>query len=141
MIAAQIAGAKAGDYFAFLIYFTPTSAEKRAIEHIQRRLRHVTKRAVTIGYGPRYLHSTGQYHKGGGNNGVFWQLTADAAPDLDIPGMDYSFGTLFAAQAAGDLRALQNHERRAIRLHLTGDRTLGLNTLLTAIEFVESRRR
>ncbi len=141
VIAAQMAGTNAGDYFAFLIYFTPSGDEKRLIEQIQRRLRHVTKRAVTIGYGPRYLHSTGQYHKGGGNNGVFWQLTADAAPDLAIPGMDFSFGTLFAAQAAGDLNALQDHERRAIRLHLTGDRGVGLEKLLTAIEFVESRRR
>ena len=141
VIAAQIAGAKAGDYFAFLIYFTPSSDEERLIQQIQRRLRHVAKRAVTIGYGPRYLHSTGQYHKGGGNNGVFWQLTADAAPDLTIPEAEYSFATLFAAQAAGDLRALHDHERRAIRLHLTGDRELGLNKLLTAIEFVESRRK
>ena len=141
VIAAQMAGSRAGDYFAFLVYFTPTHEEERLIKHIQRRLRHVTKRAVTIGYGPRYLHSTGQYHKGGGNNGVFWQLTADAAPDLAIPGFDHSFGTLFAAQAAGDLRALHNHERRAIRLHLTGDRSVGLEKLLTAIEFVESRRR
>ena len=141
VIAAQMAGTYAGDYFAFLIYFTPNSDEQRLIEHIQRRLRHVTHRAVTIGYGPRYLHSTGQYHKGGGNNGVFWQLTADAAPDLPIPGSDYSFGTLFAAQAAGDLRALHNHERRAIRLHLTGDRSVGLQKLLRAIEFVESRRK
>ena len=141
VIAAQMAGAVAGDYFAFHIYFTPDADELRLIERIQRRLRHVTKRAVTIGYGPRYLHSTGQYHKGGGNNGVFWQLTADAAPDLDIPGMDYSFGTLFAAQAAGDLQALHKHERRAIRLHLTGARSEGLSKLLTAIEFVESRRK
>ena len=141
VIAAQLAGSRAGDYFAFLIFFTPTPEEERLITHIQRRLRHVTKRAVTIGYGPRYLHSTGQYHKGGGNNGVFWQLTADPAPDLAIPGMDFSFGALFAAQAAGDLRALQNHERRVMRLHLTGDRTLGLEKLLEAIEFVESRRR
>lgn len=141
VIAAQMAGSRAGDYFAFLIYFTPTADEARLIAHIQRRLRHVAKRAVTIGYGPRYLHSTGQYHKGGGDNGVFWQLTADPAPDLAIPGMDFSFGALFAAQAAGDLRALHNHERRAIRLHLTGDRSAGLEKLLTAIDFVESRRR
>ena len=110
------------------------------LEQVQRRLRHVTKRAVTIGYGPRYLHSTGQYHKGGGDNGVFWQLTADAVPDLKIPGFDFSFGTLFAAQAAGDLQALQGHGRRAIRLHLSGDRRSGLDMLLSAIEFVESRR-
>ena len=140
VIAAQLAGTNAGDYFAFLIYFTPGAEDAQLIERIRRRLRHVTKRAVTIGYGPRYLHSTGQYHKGGGDNGVFWQLTADAAPDLAIPGMDFGFGTLFAAQAAGDLRALNNHERRAIRLHLSGDRSIGLQKLLTAIDFVESRR-
>lgn len=140
VIAAQMAGTHAGDYFAFLVYFSPDADERQLLHHIQRRLRHVTKRAVTIGYGPRYLHSTGQYHKGGGDNGVFWQLTADPAPDLDIPGFDFSFGTLFSAQAAGDLRALHDHQRRAIRLHLTGDRAVGLRKLLTAIDFVESRR-
>ncbi len=140
VIAAQMAGTHAGDYFAFLLYFSPDDEERRLLHHIRRRLRHVTKRAVTIGTGPRYLHSTGQYHKGGGNNGVFWQLTADAAPDLAIPGFDFSFGTLFAAQAAGDLQALRNHERRAIRLHLSGDRGAGLRKLLSAIDFVESRR-
>ena len=141
VIAAQMAGSRAGDYFAILIYFSPSPDEERLIAHIQRRLRHVTKRAVTIGYGPRYLHSTGQYHKGGGDNGIFLQLTADAAPDLAIPSMDFSFGTLFAAQAAGDLRALRSHGRRALRLHLTGDRSIGLESLLTAIDVVESRRK
>jgi transaldolase / glucose-6-phosphate isomerase len=141
VIAAQMAGTHAGDYFAFLIYITPSEEEKVIIKDIQRRLRHVTKRAVTIGYGPRYLHSTGQYHKGGGNNGVFWQLTADDAPDIDIPDSDYSFGTLFNAQAAGDLQALQGHKRRAIRLHLAGDRKAGLQKLLEAIKFVEARRK
>ncbi len=141
VIAAQMAGTHAGDYFAFLIYFTPDADEKRLIDDIQHRLRHVTKRAVTVGYGPRYLHSTGQYHKGGGNNGIFWQLTAAAAPDIDIPASDYSFGTLFAAQAAGDLQTLHAHKRRAIRLQLTGDRRSGLQMLLTAIDFVAQRRR
>lgn len=141
VIAAQMAGTHAGDYFAFLIYMTPTDEEEQRIQDLQRRLRHVTKRAVTIGYGPRYLHSTGQYHKGGGNNGVFWQLTADDALDIDIPDTPYSFGTLFKAQAAGDLQALQGHNRRAIRVHLTGDRKLGLQKLMDAVEFVESRRR
>ncbi len=141
VIAAQMAGTQAGDYFAFLIYFTPNAAEARLIRDIQRRLRHVTKRAVTIGYGPRYLHSTGQYHKGGGDNGIFWQLTADDAPDIDIPASDYSFGTLFAAQAGGDLQALYAHQRRAMRLQLTGDRRLGLRMLLAAIDFVDARRR
>lgn len=141
VIAAQMAGTHAGDYFAFLIYMTPTDAEKQRLLDLQRRLRHVTKRAVTIGYGPRYLHSTGQYHKGGGNNGVFWQLTTDNAPDIDIPDTPYSFGTLFNAQAAGDLQALHGHNRRAIRLHLSGDRQVGLQKLMDAVAFVESRRR
>ena len=141
VIGAQMAGTRAGDYFALLVYFTPNADEMRLLEQVRRRLRHVTKRAVTIGFGPRYLHSTGQYHKGGGDNGVFWQLTADAADDLEIPGFDYSFGTLFAAQAAGDLRALQGRGRRVIRLNLTGERTVGLEKLLSAIDFVESRRR
>ena len=141
VIAAQLAGTHAGDYFAFLVYFDLNAEERRLLGDIQRRIRHVTKRAVTIGIGPRYLHSTGQYHKGGGDNGVFWQLTADAAPDLEIPGSPYSFGALFAAQAAGDLQALGSHGRRAIRLHLTGDRRAGLEKLLTAIDFVATRRR
>ena len=85
VIAAQMAASRAGDYFAFLIYFSPSPAEERLIAHIQRRLRHVTKRAVTIGYGPRYLHSTGQYHKGGGDNGIFWQLTADPSARFGDP--------------------------------------------------------
>ena len=140
VIAAQMAATHAGDYFAFLIYFTPSEAEALLIDQARRRLRHVTKRAVTVGYGPRYLHSTGQYHKGGGDNGVLWLLTADAAPDLAIPGLDFSFGTLFAAQAAGDLNALQSHGRRVIKLHLPGDRANGLGVLLQAIDFVESRR-
>lgn len=141
VIAAQMAGTHAGDYFAFLIYFTPTEEEKQTILDIRRRMRHVTKRSVTIGYGPRYLHSTGQYHKGGGNNGVFWQLTADVSDDLDIPEAEYSFGTLFKAQAAGDLEALHGHNRRAIRLHLSDNRLDGLQKLLSAIDFVESRRK
>jgi transaldolase/glucose-6-phosphate isomerase len=141
VIAAQMAGTRAGDYYAFLIYFTPTEEELQTLQDIRRRLRHVTKRSVTIGYGPRYLHSTGQYHKGGGNNGIFWQLTADSSVDIDIPGADYSFGTLFNAQAAGDLQALYNHNRRAIRLHLGENRMEGLQKLLSAIDFVEARRK
>jgi hypothetical protein len=94
---------------------------------------------VTLGYGPRYLHSTGQLHKGGANNGIFFQITADIAQDLPIPGDPYSFGTLMQAQAAGDLEALQTHGRRAFRLHISGDLMAGLEKLLAAIKFVEDR--
>lgn len=140
VVAAQFAGTNAGDYFAFLIYFTPDNETAELIKDLQRRLRHVTKRAVTIGYGPRYLHSTGQLHKGGPNNGIFFQLTADVEEDIDIPDAPYSFGTLFAAQAAGDMEALFGHNRRAFRLHFTDDVKTGLEKLLDAVAFVENRR-
>lgn len=140
VVAAQFAGTNAGDYFAFLIYFTPDEESAALIKDLQRRLRHVTKRAVTIGYGPRYLHSTGQLHKGGPNNGIFFQLTADIVDDLDIPDAPYSFGTLLAAQAAGDMEALFGHNRRAFRLHIKDDVKTGLEKLLDAVAFVENRR-
>lgn len=140
MIAAQIAGTHAGDYFALLAYLTPDDAMMALLKDVQRRLRHVTKRAVTLGFGPRYLHSTGQLHKGGANNGIFFQITADREDDIAIPDAPYSFGTLFDAQAAGDLQALFNHQRRAMRLHITGDVMEGLQKILAAVEFVEQRR-
>tara|TARA_B100000959_G_C14618001_1_gene474976 strand:- start:185 stop:514 length:330 start_codon:yes stop_codon:yes gene_type:complete len=72
---------------------------------------------TTLGYGPRFLHSTGQLHKGGANNGVFLQLTCADGVHLPIPGADYSFGVLKSAQAAGDMRALEKHGRRVLRCH------------------------
>ncbi|QPC84337.1 bifunctional transaldolase/phosoglucose isomerase [Phototrophicus methaneseepsis] len=139
VLAAQITGTNTGDYFALLVYLTPDEETEAKIQEIRRRLRHVTRRAVTLGYGPRYLHSTGQFHKGGPNNGVFIQITANVETDIDIPGEPYSFGTLFQAQAAGDLQALHNHNRRAFRFHIDGDIDEGLQKLLDAIEFVENR--
>ena len=141
VVAAQIAGTHAGDYFAILAYLTLSDEQNELLRKIQRRLRHVTKRAVTVGFGPRYLHSTGQLHKGGDDNGIFFQLTANVVNDLDIPDANYSFGTLYQAQSAGDLQALYGHDRRAIRLHFGDDIQAGLDTLLKAIEFVEQRRK
>ena len=140
MIAAQINSTTAGDYFALLAYLPHTPAVDDALAQVRRRLRHVTRRAVTVGYGPRYLHSTGQLHKGGANNGVFIQFTCDDTVDVPIPGEPYSFSVLKAAQAAGDLEALVNKGRRALRLHLGKDVLAGLNRLLTAIDAVEERR-
>jgi glucose-6-phosphate isomerase len=74
---------------------------------------------VTFGWGPRFLHSTGQYHKGGPPQGVFLQITCTEADDLDIPGRPFTFGTLIAAQAAGDASVLAAHGRPVLRLHLT----------------------
>lgn len=140
MLAAQIAGTRAGDYFALLAYFTPDERTAGMLADVRRRMRHVTKRVVTVGYGPRYLHSTGQLHKGGPNNGVFLLITVDPPEDIDIPDTPYSFGTLFWAQAMGDLQTLQRHNRRAIRLHISGDIAEGIEKLIQAIEFVEQRR-
>jgi hypothetical protein len=90
--------------------------------------------AVTLGYGPRYLHSTGQLHKGGPNTGLFIQLTADDARDADVPGQPYSFGVLKKAQAQGDLKALHRHGRRAMRIHLGADTARGLDRLQAAMD-------
>lgn len=139
LLAAQIMGTHAGDYFALLAYLPQDPAIAEKLEEIRRRIRHVTRRAVTIGYGPRYLHSTGQLHKGGANNGVFLQFTHDDALDLPIPGMPFSFGTLKTAQAAGDFEALTTHKRRAIRIHLGQNPLASLDTVIAAIQFAESR--
>jgi len=80
-------------------------------------------------------------HKGGRNNGVFFLLTADYAEDAPIPGMPFSFGTLCAAQAAGDFEALDTHKCRAVRLHLGADVIAGLNVLDAAIDFLDERRK
>jgi glucose-6-phosphate isomerase len=90
-----------------------------------------TGRPVTFGWGPRFLHSTGQYHKGGPQHGVFLQITGAVPQDLAVPGQSYSFGTLQAAQAAGDLQALTSRDRPVVRLHLT-DRAAGVAQLLEA---------
>lgn len=140
VLAAQIIGTHAGDYFALLAYLPQTQAVESTLAEIRTRLQRVTKRAVTVGYGPRFLHSTGQLHKGGANNGVFLQITHTPAQDVSIPNKPYTFGTLNAAQAAGDLEALNTHNRRALRLHIDGDLAAGLALLLKACEVVEQRR-
>jgi hypothetical protein len=116
-------------YLAVLAYLDRL-AEARAAELrglLAARIAH----PVTFGWGPRFLHSTGQYHKGGPQTGVFLQVTAAVVEDLDVPGKPYSFGSLQAAQAAGDLRALAQRDRPVLRLHLV-DRAAGLDALLTA---------
>lgn len=140
VLAAPIIGTHAGDYFALLAYLPQNEAVESALAEIRTRLQRVSKRAVTVGYGPRFLHSTGQLHKGGANNGVFLQITHTPAEDVAIPNKPYTFGTLNAAQAAGDLEALNTHGRRAMRLHIDGDLSAGLALLLQACEVAEQRR-
>jgi transaldolase/glucose-6-phosphate isomerase len=90
--------------------------------------------ATCLGFGPRFLHSTGQAYKGGPPSGVFVQVTADDAEDLPVPGQRYSFGVVKAAQARGDLQVLVERGRRALRVHLGPDVPAGLTTLGRAVE-------
>jgi transaldolase / glucose-6-phosphate isomerase len=120
--------AKPGDYFALLAYLPSDPATVEALQAIRSQVRDATGMATTLGFGPRFQHSTGQLHKGGPATGIFLQLTAEPHRDLPIPGWPESFGTLIAAQAAGDLAALQRRGRRALRLHLA-DPAAGLERL------------
>jgi transaldolase / glucose-6-phosphate isomerase len=106
------------DYFAILAYIPPDRDTEERLQGIRTRVRDALGVATTLGFGPRFLHSTGQLHKGGPDTGVFLQITADPAKDLPIAGWSESFGTLIAAQALGDLTSLQRRSRRAVRLHL-----------------------
>jgi glucose-6-phosphate isomerase len=128
-ITAHLARAGAGDYIALLDYFEERPAYERVVQAIRTHLRDATRCATTTGYGPRFLHSTGQLHKGGSDAGVFLQLTAPDIEDLPIPGQPYTFSTLKQAQALGDFRALSSRGRRAIRIDLGADIQAGLDRL------------
>jgi transaldolase/glucose-6-phosphate isomerase len=107
------------DYFAILAYLPPDDGVTERLQRMRAEIRDALGVATTAGFGPRFLHSTGQLHKGGPDTGVFLQLTADPSKDLPIPGWEESFGTLVAAQALGDLASLQRRGRRALRVHLS----------------------
>jgi transaldolase/glucose-6-phosphate isomerase len=121
VLAAFLTQAQPGDYVALMAYLEPSVEHTAALQSVRMRLRDALCLATTLGYGPRFLHSTGQLHKGGPNNGLFIQITADDAQDLPIPGETYSFSILKQAQALGDLRSLEGKQRRVIRLHLGKD--------------------
>lgn len=125
--------AKAGDYFATMAYVTPSLAVEREIGKIRVAVRDRFKIATTFGYGPRFLHSTGQLHKGGPNTGLFLQITQDHSDNPPIPGAPYGFATLNQAQYLGDYEALQNHGRRVIRVHLHGEPETAMTALRHAI--------
>jgi len=120
---------KPHDYIAMLDYIEETPEIEAAIQAIRTHLRDVTRCATTTGYGPRFLHSTGQLHKGGPDTGVFIQLTAPDKVDLPIPGESYTFSILKQAQALGDFRSLASRGRRAIRVDLGRDLLVGLKAL------------
>jgi glucose-6-phosphate isomerase len=103
-----------------------------SLAEVRSTLAHRVRRPVTFGWGPRFLHSTGQFHKGGPAEGVYLQVTDVPDEDLDVPGKDYTFGRLVAAQSAGDASVLADHGRPVLRVHLT-DRQAGLAALREAL--------
>jgi transaldolase/glucose-6-phosphate isomerase len=112
---------KPGDYIAFLNFIEETPEIDRQFQELRTQLRETTRCAVTVGYGPRFLHSTGQLHKGGPDTGVFFQIIAEDQADFPIPGEDYTFSILKQAQALGDFRALAKRGRRVIGIEISNN--------------------
>ena len=124
-----------GDYFGIQAYAAPGKAEEEALDRIREAVRRKFRVATTVGFGPRYLHSTGQLHKGGPATGVFLQITADDGADLLIPGESYGFSVLERAQALGDLNSLRKKGRRVLRAHV-GEPGSGLKRVAELTERV-----
>jgi len=121
-----------GNYFALLGYIEMNSSHQSALQSIRLAVRDKKRVATCVGFGPRFLHSTGQAYKGGPNSGVFLQITCDDPADLPVPGQKYSFGVVKAAQARGDFEVLVERQRRALRVHLSNV-SKGLASLQAAI--------
>ena len=122
-----------GDYLAVQAYLPMDAAVGPVLESIRKAVQHRFRIATTVGYGPRFLHSTGQLHKGGPPSGLFLQIVDQPDLDLDVPETDYSFGRLLAAQSVGDYQALRQRNRRVLRVNLGENRTLGLAALQAAV--------
>ena len=129
----HLARVGAGDYFAVLGYLPMNAENQKALQGIRTSVRNAKKVATCLGFGPRFLHSTGQAYKGGPNSGVFLQITCDDASDLAVPGQKYTFGVVKAAQARGDFAVLAERCRRALRVHLGKNLKSGLNALAKAV--------
>ncbi len=126
---AHLARLGAGDYFALLGYVEMNAEHESLLQSLRMTVRDRKHVATCLGFGPRFLHSTGQAYKGGPNSGVFLQITCDDAQDLPVPGQKYTFGVVKAAQARGDFQVLADRKRRALRVHLGTDVKAGLTKL------------
>jgi transaldolase / glucose-6-phosphate isomerase len=122
-----------GDYMALLGFIEMNGAHEESLQAMRHAVRDRKHVATCLGFGPRFLHSTGQAYKGGPNTGVFLQITCDDANDLPVPGQKYTFGTVKAAQARGDFQVLADRKRRALRVHLPKDVEAGLENLSRAV--------
>jgi transaldolase/glucose-6-phosphate isomerase len=134
VLRAHLSRLGAGDYFAVLGYITMNAMNEKSLQTIRHAVRDKKKVATVLGFGPRFLHSTGQAYKGGPNSGVFLQITCDDAKDLPVPGQKFTFGIVKAAQARGDFAVLAERGRRALRVHLGKNLKSGLATLTKAVQ-------
>jgi transaldolase/glucose-6-phosphate isomerase len=134
LLGEHIKRANGGDYLALLAYVDRSHEHVETLQKLRRKLRDHTHAATALGFGPRFLHSTGQAYKGGPNSGVFIEITHDAARDLAVPGRKFSFGLVEQAQAKGDLGVLEERGRRVIRVDLGEDVDAGLTRLAAAID-------
>lgn len=139
VLRAHLGTVRAGDYVAINAYLEMSAENEGWLQGLRRQIRDEKKVATTLGFGPRFLHSTGQIHKGGPASGVFLQLTAADAAEFPIPGMTFGFGTLKTAQANGDFAALAKRGRRLVRLHLPADVQAGLRAVAEALGFSRVR--
>ena len=133
-VKAHLARLRPGDYFCVLAYVEMKDDHQGPLQALRHAVRDSRGAATCLGYGPRFLHSTGQAYKGGPNSGVFLQITCDDAEDLPVPGQKYTFGVVKAAQARGDFAVLAERGRRALRIHLGKDVKSGLARLKEVVE-------
>ncbi|MGB7928995.1 MAG: bifunctional transaldolase/phosoglucose isomerase [Terriglobales bacterium] len=133
---AHLARLGAGDYFALLGYVEMNAEHEALLQSLRMTVRDRKRVATCLGFGPRFLHSTGQAYKGGPNSGVFLQITCDDAHDLPVPGQKYTFGVVKAAQARGDFQVLADRKRRALRVHIGSDVQAGLAKLAELVKQV-----
>jgi len=131
---AHLARIKAGDYFAVLGYVQMNAENEQSLQVLRHAVRDKKRVATCLGFGPRFLHSTGQAYKGGPNSGVFLQITCDDSVELPVPGQKYTFGIVKAAQARGDFQVLADRGRRALRVHLGSNLKAGLAALQAAVQ-------
>jgi hypothetical protein len=133
-IKAHLERIKPDDYFGLLAYVEMNRENQDLTQEIRHGVMQKNHVATCLGFGPRFLHSTGQGYKGGANNGVFLQITSDDAEDLAVPNQKYSFGIVKAAQARGDFAVLAERNRRALRVHLGADVKDGLSKILEIVK-------
>jgi transaldolase/glucose-6-phosphate isomerase len=128
-LAAHLAHIQENDYFALLAYIERNAENQEILQQIRHKVFEEKLVATCLGFGPRFLHSTGQAYKGGSGDGVFLQITSDDAENFPVPEQKYTFGVVKAAQARGDFQVLLDRKRRALRVHLPKDVEKNLKTL------------